>query len=269
MHLNMVPLRNHLKTLLLVIILGALIQTIKIGFTTLPLVLSNSITVGNTLQAHFPDDLAISWSNNTLVFNRDILQVPIPDLLSKKNPFDGAKTVYISSSELNIDQATQLLEKNSIVSDQKVMYFKNDTQIAPLALSELIVTDQFTITKGSLDSWLLILKQQTNQLQFAVSIIIFLVLTISLVCIRSITLLFDSVLVYIFSKLNATKYTFTYIILVCLNAMIPSEIIYQIGSIYNSTLPLYGLVFWFYLVIVFTYHFVHSQKLKGEEKKAN
>ena len=127
--------------------------------------------------------------------------------------------------------------------------------------------DSFSLDKDSLTQQVTDLKQNLRTITFIAIASIFLLSFIALLFLRVLSIVIDSVLIYILLKFNAKKYTYKQIVLICINVMIPSEIIYQMSTLYNSTLPIYALIFWIYVVVVISSHYVAYEKQQVANEK--
>lgn len=268
--LHKVSFSHHFFALVLTLVLGALVSSLRFYSVELPLIEKNVQTVLTTTNTHFANDLVIQWDGSQILFNRDTLIVPIPNIFNTTDPYKDSPTILVSSTQLGSANAQELLTKHSFVADTSMSYVENGTQVSPLALSEVLTSQPFTIQKNSLEEAVFFFNNNLHTLKIAIYTISPLLFFMSLFLLRLITLVTDTAIIYILLRFNKSTYTFKQILVIAMNVMIPSELIYQYGNLYgyNGTVPLYALVFWIYMTcaLLYTYNMHQFEKML---KKAN
>lgn len=242
-------LRFSLKILLLFyLLLGAILA----GIFTLKDVPRLQNTLDETraeLIANYPENLVFDWQNEQLSSNwPEPVVVPFPSTLQ---PLDTAPK-NLAIIDTTIDDAPA--NANSLIYITRSKLFVNSMQgnWTDAELKDLIENESIHIDKTHVIQTAESSKTLQNEALSFLPWLAFLLFSIGTFFFRLLSTLLNALIVQLVFQIMNKKLSYKKVFQLCLHALIPAELIYQISILTfpNLTFPMFGLAFWLIMSLV-------------------
>lgn len=225
------------------------------------------------VEQNFPSDLEISWQQQKLSINREVLVVPYPSFFPELDSLPTSFITFIPQlDESNPETSFQFVDASSyfLVSDSHFLFTNINNQWQNMELNQIPGMEQdFTITKNSIPYYTHLWKTEFSEILQTFKKITIVAYPAILFIIRFWFALFNSLICYFFLKLFNKNFPWKKVFQICLHLLIPAELITQITSrLYpSSSLPMFELTFWItFLVLAGTLRKVGKIKLSRHNK---
>jgi hypothetical protein len=224
---------------------------VKINQRIIPDLQHQLNVVSDEVMTHYPDDLEIIWSEDSLEYSTDEpLAVSYPSFI-EKNPQLPPLFGYLIPKDLSVENFSKELTNESMFVVTTQNFFINNLQgvwtSAPL--TDLLPQSEITLNKETLTELTPQVMQDLEKLMLAIRQLNFIVIPLGLIALRFWMSFIKAILLLLFFKLNRFEFSFKKIIQLSLQLMVIAEIIAQLTSwIYPNTqismlVPSYWIIF--------------------------
>lgn len=258
-NVSKIPLSRHLLVFFIVLSFSTVLMTLQLSQRYYSRIISNLSTIQNDSAAS-GTAVQLEWRDQRLAIS-DNLIFSLPIFLAETSDELYQYHGLVSAEEIDANQVEDLLNQYSLLIDSNSIYFKNDRTTTIVPLVDLFPNEAITIDKEYISLILSSLLNLLNTQSLILHTLFFIILLTFLTVSRFISLCIDSMLLYLILGLKRSFLPFKTIFIICLNIMIPSELIQRLSNYYPTPFPsLYIIVFWLYFCIIATYFYWDKKK---------
>lgn len=244
------PLKASIYFYLCFLLVAVGMQLIPLYFSTIPRFEKGITGSLQELQTHYPDDLVLTWDGSTLQSTHPELPVYYPTplkealKLTKTNPY----LAYFNASS----STTPRTDADFLVSSTEVLIPNSDGEITEVPIIDILGTTHYTITPSVISEIKEYWNTNKNAYLLGVQLGLPIVLYIALFLQRIIMLALESLLFYLFKKIQGGNWTYGTAIKYALHIFVPAEIVgFAAQYLYpNASFSFFSLTVWIYFIVI-------------------
>ncbi|MEO8582044.1 MAG: DUF1189 family protein [Patescibacteria group bacterium] len=254
------PTRFSIKVVAMFYLLLGIVLTGIFIVKDLPKINATFNSIRTELTTTYPDNLVFDWRDQRLSSNSDQpVVVPFPAITQ---PLDTAPQ-HLAVIDTHTDQDPENVKALIYITETKMFINSMQGNWAEANLSDVIETESGHLDKQEVLKQAAESEETQRQILQILPWLTLLTFSLGLFIIRMLTVLFNALIVQLLFQILNKPLAYKKVLQLCLHALIPTEIIYQISArlFPHLNFPMFGLAFWL-IISLLIWHLRHLQVVR-------